>query len=240
MTKTTAELAKILRDLNKIPDAKRDDDWYGEFLDTVPQAHYVLSANDPVKAPDGFYYFNLSLLPEDPKIKIFDTVTFDDDMLEDCLERCAGIVIYPDLECKQDPVWILSYGEIHSYQNFESFAGDPEDLEEMVDAEEENPPSAAPENISTDAPDDEFIHPGARRFMKNFFDGLGLNGIGITMIRDRSQAPSRALVLSLVEEDFKSVEELEDALNTVSWLRPPNRPVLLDFGLDSDAFVPLA
>lgn len=234
---SSLELTKLLRTLHAVPDAKRDDEWYEKFFDTLPQAQFALTSDLPVKAPDGFYYLNVSLLPEDGKGK-FDTISLDEDTLEDCLTRCVGIVIYPDLACKKDPVWILSYGELHSYYLYDSFAGDPQDLEEMVDAEEGNLPESD-EDISVSAPDDEFIHPGARKFLKNFFDALGLEGVEIAMLTDPEQVPSRALVLSLTEHDFKSHTQIEDCMNTVSWLVPPTRLLMLDPGIDGDAFIPL-
>ena len=235
-----AGAAETLHTLHSVPDDARDDDWYVTLFDTLPEARYVLSSPEPVKAPDGFYYFNVSLLPEKGLPKSAKVVSLDD-ILDDCLERCAGIVIYPDLPCRQDPVWILSYGELHSFSAFDNFSGDPQDLEEIMDAEENGSADHDDETEPTfSKPDDDFIHPGARRFLKNFFDALDLEGVQITVIKDASQTPSRALALNLDEDDFRSSEELENALETVSWLLPPHRAMVLGGSIvPMDEFSPL-
>ena len=229
-------LTARIREMDAVPEDKRDDDWYVEFLDLLPQGYYARISKEAEKAPDGFFYYNVALPSANAKPS--ELITFDEETLEDCLEKCAGIVIYPDNNIKSDPVWILSYGELHSYYLYESFAGDPMDLEEIIDEQEGETPETEDDEISVSEPDEEFIHPGARRFLKSFFNAMGFEGVEIAMLTDPSQAPSRALVLSLTDHDFTSQEQLDDVLNTVSWLLPPNRPILPDPGID-EGFAPL-
>ena len=226
-----------LRKLHNIPDSKRDDDWYETLFDTLPQGHYALFSTEPQKAPDGFHYYFASLLDKNADLKSREIISLDEETLSDCLNRGVGVVIFADSECRQDPLWILSYGELHSFYLYENFSGDPEDLEEMIEAEENGMPQES--EISVDKPDDEFIHPGAREVLKKFFGGLGFEGVEMAMLRDPSEAPSRSLVLSLHEDDFSSPGQLEEVIQTVSWLLPPHRPVILDGELEGE-FFPLA
>lgn len=236
---SAAEITDNLRKLHAVPDTKRDDDWYETLFDTLPQAHFALFSTEPQKAPDGFHYYYASLLDKDADLKSREIVGLDDDTLEDCLTRGVGIVIFADAECRGNPVWILSYGELHSFYLHGNFSGDPEDLEEIIAMDEANAKPAT-NNVSVSTAEDDFIHPGARAFLNKFFGGLGFEDVGIAVLRDPTEAPSRSLVLSLSEEDFSSSEQIEEIVNTVSWLLPPHRPVTLDPGLESESFTSLA
>lgn len=234
---TAETISASIEKLHAVAADKRDDDWYEQLFDILPQGHFALYSTEPQKAPDGFHYYFVSLLDKNTDLKSREIIGLDEETLEDCLQRGVGIVIFPDAECRQDPVWILSYGELHAFYFYGNFSGDPEDIEEMIAAEENGPNRGA--DISVEKPDDEFIHPGAREVLKKFFGGLGFESVEIAMLRDPSEAPSRSLVLSLHEDDFSTPDQLEEVVETVSWLLPPHRPVILDAELDGE-FFPLA
>lgn len=228
------DITSTLKDLHSVPEARRDDDWYEKLFETLPLGHYALYSTEPQKAPDGFHYYYASLLDKNADLKAREIISLDEETLEDCLNRGAGIVIFPDMDCKKDPLWILSYGELHAFYLYENFSGDPEDIEEMIEAEENGLSEDA--DISVEKPDDEFIHPGARAMLKKFFGGLGFQDVEIAILRDPSQAPSRSLVISLEEDDFSTPGQLDEVVQTVSWLLPPHRPVILDTEIDGEFY----
>ena len=236
--------------LKEIPEQERNDIWYQQLLLALPVAMLLAPdgpKNKTIQGSDGFYYEALSLLPPEG-LNEGDIVSPTSvlGILDYCLSAGVGIAIFSDTSCAGEPFWVIHYGALHSLKAYGELQGDPQDIEEMLQQPEKVSESHIQETVQEERdillgqPSEEFLPRIARELLNRIFEEVyGFENVGVAIMQDPAYAPSRHLVLSLSKEDFADEAQLNDIVLSLQWHLPPHRPILLNYGIEEENFIPL-
>ena len=113
-----------LGDLNKtmrlqalfaIPPESRDQLWFEQFYQAIPNASFKCEVPQVIQGPDGFPYVKLEIPAQGEEFQCYVLKHMKDDFL---LERGFGVAIFAG---KNQPEWVFTYGDIVNFHLLNSF-----------------------------------------------------------------------------------------------------------------------
>ena len=209
------EKTGILVDLCSVPQEKRDENWFAEFLSNVPLASFKTTEQQVITGPDGFPYFQLEL-PE-PGIQ-FQCFVLDNMVYDFLLTSGIGVVINSS---KAQPDWVFTYGDIFNYAIKKDFYNQ-DNTHFNKAGEEQITPTDMNNNVMVGQPS-EFILPNpARAVLKGFLQYKKIEEPKVLLMTmttpDKKEAQD--LVFNFTPKDFASEEEFQATVQQMQWFLP--------------------
>jgi len=206
------EQTQRLAALMAAPQEQRDDSWSADFLRAVPNAS--LASFDPQiqTGPDTFPYFQLAL-PDPGPFTPFSIVH----ILNDVLQKGAGVVIHTNMRRDQQPAWVFSFGDILSYSMFGDFRGDPKVIENP-----DPPPNPNTCEILRASPNESYLPATARAAIGRFMRGPFRHpSPKIGLVTGASLSPQQSLMVNLRLKDYGGDRnKLGSAMRYLTWFVP--------------------
>jgi hypothetical protein len=190
----------------------RDDAWCADFLRAVPNAS--LASFDPQvqNGPDTFPYFQLAM-PDPGPFTPFSIVQ----ILNDVLQKGAGVVVHSSMRRDQPPLWVFSFGDILSYLMFGDFRGDPKAI-----ANPDPPPNPQARDILRASPSESYLPLTARAAIGRFMRGpFRHTNPRIGLVTGASLSPRQSLMVNLRLKDYGGdIKKLGAAMRYLTWFVP--------------------
>lgn len=209
------EKTGILVDLCAVPQEKRDNQWFQEFIANIPLASFKTTEQQVITGPDGFPYFQLEL-PE-PGVQ-FQCYVIDNMVYDFLVTNGLGVVINSS---KEQPDWVLTYGDIVNYAIKKDFFNT-DDTHFNRGGDEQISPTDMNNNVMVGQPS-EFILPApARTVMRSFLEYKQVKDPKVLLMTTATPDGREAqdLVFNFTPQDFGSEEEFQATAQQLQWFLP--------------------
>jgi len=207
---------KIIVDLFKIPNEKRDDNWTKALFENIKTASFKSGDPQILNGPDGFRYFILRTPESNQPFESYCIQNMKDEFL---LDKGLGVVINPD-ETSVDCVF--SYGDIvNLHINNELFTpNDNLQNENEITIPEEG-------NVLLTQPSERILPKKARNQLKQFLISKGVHSPQVMMIWRKCDGQLiRELAFNIFIEDFETTEQVNFMLDQIGWFLPRQYAVI--------------
>jgi hypothetical protein len=243
------EQTRVLNAQLHVPLEERDENWSAAFYPAAWKASIELPAKPLIQGPDGFHYLRLDI----PAAGSFDSNCLAN-LAEYCLDNNLGAAFFlgPDAASAS---CVISLGQLYSMMRYDSWEGDPQDLDERrrgpieqgVDID--TPPGGGQRltfreshEILLGAPSRDFLPSTLAAGLYRHLTMLwGMKEPMVGLLVDPLLAPSRNLLLDCKPENAPAPALLRAHVQLLLWYLPPARSLmLLPDGWSEENMVPLA
>lgn len=201
---------EVVSALLQTPPPERDIAWRSRFYASVVDASFAGRSPQLFTGPDGFPYFAL-VTPE--PYQPFDSFCLCN-LASEAVEAGFGAAINPSAKGVD---WVFSYGDLLTYQMFETFA-----------VEDETPaPSTGKETLQRDEsilmgqPAESYLPSSTRTHIRRYLKKrVGMKTPGVLLIVRPKDPQPRQLVFSVYRSDFPSEDAFQAVLQGISWFLP--------------------
>ncbi len=220
-----------LGELFAVPHPQRQAAWAVAFFTALWTASLEVATPNIFPGPDQFAYIRLQVpAPGKP----FDSNCVAN-LAQQALDNIWGMAIFASPEATE-PEYVLSMGLIDSLLNYDSWQGDPVDLNDLA---RQPPPQASTNGIQTfTAAKDHQILVGtpsksllpahtARALYRHLTRGWNIVEPRVSLMMNPTIAPSRSLVLNRKLSEFSSREIAGQQGRFLLWYLPPNRGLIM-------------
>jgi hypothetical protein len=237
---------RVLHTQLGVPAAERDANWSEAFFPAAWNASVMLGEPPIAAGPDGFPYLRLQV----PSAGSFESNCLAN-LAQYAIDNGAGAAFCASPDAPS-PAYLMSLGQLYSLLRYDSWEGDPQDVEEtrrgplpdiMLDgAGGEKITFEASHEIMLGAPSREFLPaPLAAGILRHLTAGWGMTDPRVGILIDLQLAPSRNLLLSCNDAGTPDRRFIKAHMGLLLWYLPPARSLmLLPEGWSEENMVPLA
>jgi hypothetical protein len=209
----------LVAELLKVPRAKRGNDWYSSFYETIATASFQCSSPQVLTGPDGFPYFILKTPEANKPFESFCIKNITEDFL---LNNGWGVVFNPAEDKSAD--WVFTYGGIVNYHLHKTFWSPTEEaatanivFEKTVGAIQKA------EKVMIAQPSEDYLPNTTRHAIKTFLQSKGIKTPKMMMITSAGEGTvTRKLALNINSEDYPVVSKLDYLMQQIGWFLPNN------------------
>jgi hypothetical protein len=229
-----------------VPARQRDENWNEAFFPAAWNASVVLGEPPIAPGPDGFPYLRLAV----PSARSYESNCLAN-LAQYAIENGAGAAFYASPEATS-PAYLMSLGQLYSLLRYDSWDGDPQDVDEtrrrplrdieLAGAGGERITFEASHEIILAAPSRDYLPaPLAAGLHRHVTVGWGVTDPQVGILIDPQLAPSRNLLLDCKGPDAPARAFIKEHMRQLLWYLPPARSLmLLPEGWSEENMVPLA
>lgn len=226
----------LLAGLFAVPAEQRDAVWQERFFDAAWTASVALAQPQTFVGPDGLPYLRLDL----PRPGPFDSHCLAN-LAPGCLTAGVGAAFFasPD-EPAERAQYVLSFGLIDSLVRYDSPWGDPIDVAEASQPEEEGVFDVekrawsrtmtvrAPHEVLVGTPSPDYLPPLTARALGAYLEQVwGLADPRVQLLADMKMRPHRSLVIGRKRAEFPEGAPIDEMAGRLLWYLTPLRNVML-------------
>ncbi|GAA3762443.1 hypothetical protein [Terriglobus aquaticus] len=221
-----------LAELFMVPREQRTAAWIDAFFDAVWHASLEIPESPFFQGPDTFTYLRMHV-PSPGK-------PFQSNSLSNvgsfAVERGAGVAIFASPEAPE-PEFVLSMGRVDSLLRYDSWRGDPVDLEEVAaKAAAQTKDEHGMETFTAQrgmevmvgSPNTTLLPPHTAGMLhRHLAEGWRMSDPRIALMIVPDMAPSRNLVLGRKLSEFPDAVTAARQTQSLLWYLPPSRSLVL-------------
>ena len=218
-----------LFELAEVAPADRDEAWFAAFFPCVWFASLEVAAS--FRGPDTFPYLRMHL----PRPAAPFASNSLGNVARNVVEQGLGVAVFASPEAAE-PIFVFPMDMLGSMLEYDSWKGDPTDLEELARADRAGMGSGGLEEISMKAgqkvfvgsPASSFLAPyTARALFQHLRDGWMMAQPRIALLLNPGLVVSRNLVISNKLSEFPDRETAGRQARMLLWYLPPRRSLIL-------------
>ncbi len=220
-----------LSELFDVPRPERKAAWQGAFFHALWTASLEVADPAVFTGPDGFPYLRLQLPQPN---KAFESNSLAN-LARQTVESNYGAAIFAS-PLATEPEYVISMGVLDSLLTYDSWLGDPIDLDEIARAWQQPVPGENLKTITMEkaqqilvgTPSPALLPPHTAQALYLFLkDSWGQQEPRISLMINPRTAPTRNLVLSRKLSEFASPQEAGKQASSLLWYLPPHRSLIL-------------
>lgn len=222
---------QVLSELFGVAREKRNAGWQGAFFHAAWTASLEVAEPATFQGPDSFTYLRLQL-PE--PAKAFQSNSLGN-LARQAVENLSGVTIFASPSATE-PEYVISMGVLDSLLMYDSWLGDPVDLDDI--ARSTRPADAAgglqtitmekATQIMVGSPSPALLPAHtARALYRHLCDGWRIAEPRLSLMINPATAPSRSFVVNRKLSEFANAEIAGQQARFLLWYFPPGRSMLL-------------
>lgn len=222
---------QALAELFTVPREQRTAAWQGAFFHAAWTASLEVADPPTFHGPDAFTYLRLQL----PKLgKAFASNSLGN-LARQAMENISGAAVFLS-SMATEPEYVISMGALDSLLTYDSWLGDPVDLDDIGRSTKPEDKAGGLQTITTDkatqillgSPSPALLPPHtARGLYRHLKDGWKIADPHISLMINPATAPSRSLIINKKLSDFPNAEIAGQQARFLLWYFPPRRSMLL-------------
>ena len=224
-----------LQDLLTTPRSERSNRWAAAFFAALWNASLELPANPVFHGPDFFSYMRLHI-PSPHQTFASNSVA---NLARSAVDQALGIALFAS-PTATEPEFVLSMGLLDSLLTYDSWLGDPVDLDDIArlgDPQTTGQPAASGlheipnpkgQQILVGSPASTLLPPHtARALHRHLTDGWKIPDPRVALLVSQTSAPTRNLVINRRLSQFASPRIAGQQGRFLLWYLPPRRSLIL-------------
>lgn len=221
-----------LAELFQLPREQRTESWVEAFFDASWHASLQITEPPFFQGPDTFTYLRMQIPTPG---KQFQSNSLSN-IAQFAVERGTGVAIFASPEATE-PEFVLSMGRLDSLLQYDSWRGDPLDLEEVASKSGSQPKDAngmetftaqRETQILVGSPNSTLLPPHTAGMLhRHLTQGWHLPDPRIALMIVPDMAPSRNLVIGKKMSEFPDAATAARQTQLLLWYLPPSRSLVL-------------
>ncbi len=220
-----------LSELFAVQQSERKAAWQGAFFHAVWTASLEVASPPVFHGPDTFSYLRLHL-PEPTKAFQSNSLA---NLARQAVENITGAAIFAS-PTATEPEYVISMGVLDSLLTYDSWLGDPVDLDEVARSTRPEDKAGGLQTITTEkatqilvgSPSAALLPPHtARALHRHLKNGWKIAEPSVSLMVNPATAPTRSLVINRKLSEFPTPEIAGQQARFLLWYFPPRRSMLL-------------